>query len=235
LGYFVLRKKIGIVGGLSPESTIYYYQYITHEYMKRFGDYSYPKIIIYSVNFQEYIDWGTSGDWKSVEDDVVASIDALARAGADFAIIATNTMHYVYDGVIKRVKIPVISLVEAVCQHAKTLNVKRLALLGTKFTMRQDFYKKALAKVDIETLVPRPDKQAIVHDVIFNELGKGIIKDESKTKYLDIINELVSQGAEGVILGCTEIPLLIKQADLEIPVLDSSQIHAQAAFEYALE
>jgi aspartate racemase len=230
-----MKKKIGILGGLSPESTVYYYQYLFREYNNRYNDYHFPKIIIYSVTFQEYVDWGMSGDWKAVEDDMVEAITALKNAGADFVIIATNTLHYVYDAVAARVEIPILSLVDAVCKHAQELGVHKLALLGTKLTMKKPFYHEALAKVGIETLVPDPEGMDFVQDNIFSELSKGIIKPESKTKYLEIINILADQGAEGVILGCTEIPLIVKQDDLKIHVLDTSLIHAEAALNYALE
>ena len=229
-----MNKKIGIIGGLSPESTVYYYQYITRKYTERFGDYGYPKIIIYSVTFQEYIDWGMNKNWKAVEDDLVDTINMLQRAGADFAIIATNTVHYVYDTVVECVEMPVLSLVDAVCKHAQQLGLKTVGLLGTKLTMRADFYHKALAEVGIETLVPSSEDRGIVHEIIFKELSRGIIKERSKMKYLEIISELASQGAEGVILGCTEIPLLVSQDDVDITVLDSSQIHAEAALNYAI-
>lgn len=223
------------MGGLSPESTVYYYQYITHRYTRQFGDFGYPNIIIYSVTFQEYLDWGKSGDWRAIEDGMVSGILALEHAGADFALIATNTLHHIYDSVVKRTNIPILSIVSAVCSHAQTLGVENLGLLGTKFTMRKQFYPEALAKIGIETLVPGPEKQAVIHDIIFNELTRGIIKDQSKAQYLEIIDGLADQGAQGVILGCTEIPLLIKPKDLDIHVLDSSMIHAEAAFNYALE
>jgi len=229
-----MKKTIGILGGLSPESTIYYYQYITRKYAERFGDYSYPRIIINSVTFQDYIDWGNLGNWKAVEDDMVKSISALKSAGADFVIIATNTMHYVYEAVSKRVEVPILSLVEAVCKYAEKLKVTKLALLGTKLTMRKPFYSEALAKIGVETLVPEPEQQDVVHGIIFSELTKGIINPSSHSKLLKIITALTEQGAEGVILGCTEIPLLIKPEDLRIHVLDSSLIHAEAALNYAL-
>ncbi len=228
-------KTIGIIGGTSPESTVYYYQYITREYTARFGDHGYPPIIIYSVTFQNYLDWGRGGDWKAIEDDLVEKITALQHAGAQFAIIATNTLHYLYDSVVLRVRIPVLSLVGAVCEHGRTLGVEKLGLLGTKFTMNKEFYKNALANVGIETLVPERKEAQIVQDIIFKELTSGIIKTESKNKLLDIIKGLEDRGAAGVILGCTELPLLIKQEDLEIHVLDTSQIHAEAALKYAME
>jgi aspartate racemase len=230
-----MKKNIGILGGLSPESTVYYYQYLTHEYTKRFGDYSYPKIIIYSVTFQEFLDWGMNREWKSIEDNMVSGINALEAAGAEFAIIATNTLHYVYDAVVERTNIPVLSQVDAVCEYTKKQGMHKVGLLGTKFTMRKPFYSDALAKVGVETMVPDDEGQTIIHDVIFDELSKGVISTDSKAKYIEIINDLASRGAEGVILGCTEIPLLIKPDDVDIHVLDSSLIHAKAALDFALE
>jgi aspartate racemase len=144
-------------------------------------------------------------------------------------------VHYVYDTVASRSEIPIISLVEVVSSEAQKLGITKIGLLGTKFTMQHDFYPKALAKIGIETLVPTVDEQKIVDDIIFYELTKGILKEDSKKKYLDVINSLVSRGIDGVILGCTEIPLLINQEDVEIHALDSSKIHAEAAFNYALE
>jgi aspartate racemase len=228
-------KKIGILGGLSPESTAYYYQYITRKYTGRFGDYSFPDIIIYSVNFQQYINWYRNDKWNVMADDIVSVISTLQSAGADFAVMATNTIHYVYDIVAARSGIPIISLVEVVSSEAQKLGISKIGLLGTKFTMEHDFYSKSLKKLGIETLVPTEDEKQIVDDIIFNELTQGIINEDSKKKYLDVINSLVSRGIDGVILGCTEIPLLINQEDVEIHALDSSKIHAEAAFNYALE
>jgi aspartate racemase len=228
-------KRIGIVGGLSPESTIYYYKYITHRYTQQFGDYGYPHIIIYSVTFQDFVDWGKADDWKAIEDNLSDALLALEKTGADFAIIATNTMHYLYDSLVERTNIPILNLLEAVSEHAEKLGIKKLGLLGTKFTMTHGFYPNALSKVGVETIVPDSEDQKVVNDIIFHELTKGIITGESKDRYLKIIKKLVDKKAEGVILGCTEIPLLIKQEDLKIHVLDSSEIHAEAALKYALE
>ena len=230
-----MKKIIGIVGGLSPESTVYYYQYITRQYTRRFNDFNYPKIVIYSVSFQNYIDWMKDKNWQACEDDLVSAVDALKAAGADFAVIATNTLHYFYDKIVERVDIPVLSLVEAVCNRAHEFGITKIVLLGTKFTMTKSFYIDALAKVGVKTLVPNSEEQTFIHDVIFDELSRGIINNDSKKLYLEIIQELVEEGAQGVILGCTEIPLLINQDDLKIHVLDSSQLHAEAALEYALE
>ena len=231
----VSLKTIGILGGLSPESTVYYYQYITRQYTERFGDHGYPEIMIYSVRFQDYIDWGNSNDWAAVEEDIVAKLNALDRAGAGFAVVATNTMHYLFDAVTARVEIPILSIVDAVRDDAVKHGLKTLGLLGTKITMTKDFYPKALAQAGIDTIVPDPADQEIIHEILFTELTNGILKNGSKKRYLDIIRTLAENGADGVILGCTEIPLLIKPEDVDIHVLDSSLIHADAALNYALD
>ncbi len=229
------RKCIGIVGGLGPEATILYYQTIIKKYYEKYGDYNYPEMIINSRSFDEYINWGSHKDIKSMEEDLVASVNSLAEAGADFAIISANTPHQVYDPVAKRVKIPMLSIVDTVCTHAQRLKIKRIGLLGTIITMTQDFYPSVLSKAGLETLVPSTEDQEIVHDIIMNELARGIIYPESKNKYIEIIDKLSESGAQGVILGCTEIPLMIKPEDVDIHVLDSTLLHAVAALNYALE
>jgi aspartate racemase len=233
--YIELKKKcIGIVGGVSPESTIYYYQYITREYTNRFNDYRFPRIVIYSVAFQNYIDWCNNDRWDLVEDDLVHAITKLEAANADFGLISANTLHYVFEDVTSRVNLPLLSIVDVVSEYAQEQKLTKLALLGTKATMAKSFYPDALARFGIETVVPDKDEKEIVHQIIFQELSRGIILPESKRKYLDIINRLADNGADGVILGCTEIPLLIKQEDVTIPVLDSSHLHAKAALEKAI-
>jgi aspartate racemase len=227
-------KCMGIVGGLSPESTIYYYQHIIHQYYKKFKNHNYPKIVIYSVSIQNYIDWGDSGNHQAIADDLVSAIGSLVRAGADFALISANTPHIVFESVKERVNIPLLNIVEPVCQHASELGIENVALLGTKITMNADFYPKAFNKAGIEVLVPDEDDKELVHEIIFKELTSGIIRNESKIKYIEIINKLARSGAQAVILGCTEIPLLIKPEEVEIMVLDSSIIHADAALNYAL-
>ena len=230
-----MKKCIGIVGGLGPEATVLYYQTLTRKYFEKFGDHNYPKIIINCRPFDQYINWGSHGDLTAMEDDLVKAVEELTAAGAEFAIISANTPHQVFDSVESRVKIPMLSIVETVCTHAQRLRIQKIGLLGTEITMTQDFYPKVLAKAGMETLVPEPADQAIIHDVIMNELSRGIIYPESKNRYIEIIDKLADAGAQGVILGCTEIPLLIKHDDVDIHVLDSTLLHAVAALNYALE
>ncbi len=229
-----MHKKIGILGGMSPESTVEYYQYITHTYTGRFGDYGYPDVIIYSVSFQPYVDWPNNDRWDLVAQGLSEAAQKLEAAGADFIIIATNTMHLVFDEVQASVNVPMLSLLDAVGEAILAREIKTVGLLGTKFTMEKPFYQDALARKSISVLVPDAPDREYVNTIIYEELVAGQIRDESRAGYVTIINKLAARGAEGVILGCTEIPLLVSEADVGVPLFDSTIIHAEAALSYAL-
>ncbi len=229
-----IHKKIGILGGMSPESTAEYYQFITRRYTERFGDYGYPEIIIYSVSFQPYVDWPGAERWDLVAQGLSEAAQRLEAAGADFIIIATNTMHLVFDEVQAAVNVPMLSLLEVVGDAILTRGLKTVGLLGTKFTMEKPLYHNALAKKGITVLVPNAADRAYVNQVIYDELVAGDIRAESRAGYVEIINKLAQQGAEGVILGCTEIPLLVSESDVGLPLFDTTLIHAEAALNYAL-
>lgn len=224
-----MHKKIGIIGGLSPESTVSYYLHITRAYVEKFGDYGYPEIIIYSVNLKSYHQWRNDNRWDLIAEDLIRVANELTAAGADFGLIATNTMHKVFDDVQANISLPLINLVSTTAADVSAKGIATVALLGTKFTMSEDFYIDGLNSQGITTLVPNPEDQEIIHRIIVDELVRGIILQESKQQYLNIINKLKAQGAQGVILGCTEIPLLIKQQDCDITVIDTAAIHAAAA------
>ena len=228
------HKKIGILGGMSPESTAEYYQHITHAYTERFGDYGYPEIIIYSVSFQPYVDWPENDRWDLVAQGLSEAARKLEAAGADFVIIATNTMHLVLDEVQASVKVPVLSLLDAVSEAIIRQGIKTVGLLGTKFTMEKTFYQDTLARKGINVLVPDADDREYVNHVIYDELVAGQVRDESRAGYVAVIKRLAERGAEGVILGCTEIPLLVSEADAGMPLFDTTVIHAEAALNYAL-
>jgi aspartate racemase len=228
------HKKIGILGGMSPESTAEYYQYITHTYTERFGDYGYPEIIVYSVSFQSYVDWPENDRWDLVAQGLGDAARKLETAGADFVIIATNTMHLVLDEIQASVKVPVLSLLDAVSEAILRRGIKTVGLLGTKFTMEKAFYQDALARKGIAVLVPDADDREYVNHVIYDELVAGQVRDESRVGYVAVIKRLAERGAEGVILGCTEIPLLVSEADAGMPLFDTTVIHAEAALNYAL-
>jgi aspartate racemase len=229
-----MHKKIGIIGGLSPESTVEYYQYITRTYTERFHDYGYPEILIYSVSFQPYVDWPADDRWDLVAEGLSKAARKLENVGADFILIATNTMHLVFDQVQANVNVPMLSLLDAVGEAIQAKGMSRVGLLGTRFAMEHGFYQDALADKGIAVLIPDAEDRAYVNQVIYDELVAGKLRDESRARFVAIINKLAAEGAEGVILGCTEIPLLISEDDVSVPVLDSTLIHAEAALKYAL-
>jgi aspartate racemase len=230
-----MHKKIGILGGMSPESTIEYYQHITHRYTQRFDDHGYPEIIIYSVSFQPYIDWPYAGQWDLVTEGLGKAGQQLQKAGADFIVIATNTMHLVVNEIQAQVKIPILSLLDAVGDVLEEKGIKKVGLTGTAFTMGKTFYHEALQPRGIQVITPDEDEQKYINDVIYNELVVGKINPESREGYLKIFDNLTERGAEGVILGCTEIMLLVKQSDTRLPLFDSTAIHAEAALNFAIE
>jgi aspartate racemase len=229
-----MHRKIGILGGLSPESTVIYYEHITRTYAETFGDHSYPEIIIYSVNFQNYVDWGDAGDWEKISEDMVKAARALERAGAELGIIATNTMHLAFDAVQAAVGIPFLHLVDAVAEAIKAEGFSRVGLLGTKFTMNMPFYAERLAANGITVIVPEASDQEEVNRVIYEELVRGRILDASRKTYVEIISKLKESDAEGVILGCTEIPLLVSEEDSSLPLFNTAVIHAQKALDFAV-
>jgi aspartate racemase len=229
-----MYKKIGIIGGLSPESTVTYYLHITRKYVEQFGDYSYPDIIIYSVNLENYHIWRGENRWDKIADDIISVSEKLKGAGADFCIIATNTMHKVFDDVVKKVNMPFIHILTPTIAEIQKAGINKVGLLGTKSTMVESFYKDKLLENGISTIVPTAKQQEIIHKIIVEELVRGEIKNDSKQIYLDVISNLKESGAEGIILGCTEIPLLISQSDCSIAVFDTAVLHANAALEYAI-
>ncbi len=229
-----MHKKIGIIGGLSPESTVSYYLHITRRYVERFGDYGYPEMVIYSVSLERYHRWRRENRWDRVAEDLIAAAKGLQRAGADFGLIATNTMHRVFDAVQSGIDFPFINLLDVTAAKAKEMGLKELGLLGTRYTMAEGWYSQRFAQHGLDTIVPQPGDQDVVHRVIVEELVQGRFMERSRAEYVRIMNALTVLGAEGIILGCTEIPLLVKQGDAPVPLLDTAVIHADAALEFAL-
>lgn len=227
-------KRIGILGGTSPESTVSYYERITREYTRRFGDYAYPEILIYSVSFQEFVDWQKAEDWEAMAAKMQEGFQHLAAAGAEIGLIAANTLHRVFDAVANESPIPLINIVDATAVAIKRKNCETVGLLGTRYTMQGAFYVDRLASHGISTLIPEKNQQQEIHRVIYEELTRGIMKPSSKGHYLTIIDSLKERGAEGIILGCTEIPLLVQDRDCNLPLFDTAAIHADAALEEAL-
>lgn len=230
-----MHKSIGIIGGVSPESTAKYYQYIARKYHESFGDYSYPEIIIYSVNFQQFINWQREGQWNNIAGKLLQATQAIHAAGADFGLIAANTMHAVFDKVREQSPIPLISIIEATAAEINKEKIKNVGLLGTLHTMKASFYKEGLLKHGIMTMVPEPKEQEFINRVVYDESSKGQINQSSKQVFIEIIRKLKSKGAEGIILGCTEIPLLVQQNDCGIKLFNTTEIHAQKALDFAVE
>jgi len=229
-----MHKTIGILGGMSPESTVAYYEHITRTYTERFGDYGYPQILIYSVSFQTYVDWPEEGRWDLVAEGLSQGARSLDLAGADVILIATNTMHIVFDEVAASVNVPMLNLLDAVGEAIEARGMRSVGLLGTAFTMEKTFYQDALAERGITILLPEGEDRKRVNDVIYDELVAGVIRDASREVFLGIIDDLEARGAEGVILGCTEIPLLVSQELSALPLFDTTTIHAEAALRYAV-
>jgi aspartate racemase len=227
-------KKIGIVGGLSVESTLEYYKIIVKEYQKIKGDFSSPLIVIDSLNLKPVSELMAEDDWDSVFDILKNSFQNIVSAGAEVGLLATNTPHMVFDRLAESITIPLISIMEATAQAIRKQSLTKVGLLGTRFTMTKGFYQKALTAYDISVVVPDNSNRKIIDQIIWQELVLHKITRESKKKYLQIIAKLVNQGAQGIILGCTEIPLLIKQNDCSNPVFNTTNIHAKAILDYAM-
>jgi aspartate racemase len=228
-------KTIGLLGGMSWESTVTYYQIINEIVKQELGGLHSAKVLLYSVDFAEIEKCQADGDWEKSADILSIAAKNLEKAGADFIVICTNTMHIVASQIQSRIGIPIIHIAEATAIELKRNNIAKVALLGTRYTMTQDFYKEKLKNVGVAVLIP--DEQGIetVNNIIYNELCLGIILETSKEKLLGIIDQLAKQGAEGVILGCTEIGLLIQQKYINLPVFDTTQIHASKAAMISIE
>jgi len=224
-----IMKTIGIIGGIGPESTVDYYKSIISLYRKKSGDENYPHIIINSINMAEMLNYVGKDDYDSLAKQLVDSINNLESAGADFAVIASNTPHVVFGRVAAESPLPLISIVESTCKRAAEMNLKRVLLIGTAFTMRNSFYTDCFKKHSIDLFVPDKDEQNIIHNIIFPELEEGIVNAKNKIEMLEICNRIISrEKIEGIVLGCTELPLMLKKNDFNIEVLNTAEIHVQA-------
>lgn len=227
-------KTIGLIGGITAESTVMYYRALNKMAQTKYGGLNSAKVIINSVNFEEIKQYQIKEDWKSLDVIMSKASKSLENAGASCILICANTMHLCFDAVRKSVSVPIIHIVEATAKQIQQKGIKKVALLGTKHTMEKAFYTDILTSFGIETIVPNAEDRDKIHDTIHEELSKGILNKTSKENYLSIIKRQIDNGAEGVILGCTEIPLLIHQDDVTIPVFDTTTIHATEAFNFAI-
>jgi aspartate racemase len=222
-------KTIGLIGGMSWESTTEYYQIINNTVKEELGGLHSAKCALYSVDFQEIEECQSSGDWDKSAAILSQAAVGLEKAGADFILICTNTMHKVAGQIQKNISVPILHIADVTADELEKHGIKKVALLGTKYTMEQDFYKKKLVDRGIEVLIPDASERFFINNVIYNELCLGIISEKSQKTYLHIIGELAKSGAQGVILGCTEIGLLVKQSDTSIPLFDTTYLHAHRA------
>ena len=227
-------KTIGLIGGMSWESSAEYYRIINEAVKTRRGGLHSAKCLLYSVDFAEIEVLQRHARWDKAGELMSDAARRVEHGGADIVLICTNTMHKVADTVQNHIQIPLLHIADATAAAIRKKMLKTIGLLGTKFTMEEQFYKDRLCdRYDLDVLIPQTEERDFVHHVIYEELCCGKIHQRSKERYLTIINQLVQRGAEGIILGCTEIPLLIQQQDTQVPLFDTTKIHAEAAVEYA--
>ena len=228
-------KTIGLIGGMSWESTVTYYKIINETVKEKLGGLHSAKCILYSVDFQEIEECQTNGNWEKSGEILGEAAYNLEKAGVDFIVICTNTMHKVVNQIKEKISIPILHIAEMTAEKILEKGLKNIALLGTKYTMEQDFYKSKLIEKGINVIIPDKNDIEIINEVIYDELCLGTINSDSKKKFLEIVDKLRNKGAEGIILGCTEIGLLIKNADTDVPLFDTAIIHAEQAAIYSIK
>ena len=227
-------KTIGLIGGMSWESTVTYYKIINETVKEKLGGLHSAKCILYNIDFQEIEECQANGNWEKSGEILGEAANNLEKAGADFIVICTNTMHKVINQIKEKISIPILHIAEMTAEKILEKGLKNIALLGTKYTMEQDFYKSKLIEKGINVIIPDKNDIEIINKVIYDELCLGIINSNSKKKFLEIVDKLRSKGAEGIILGCTEIGLLIKNEDTDVPLFDTAVIHAEEAAIYSI-
>jgi len=228
-------KTIGLLGGTTWESTLDYYRIINQQMLKKAENRNTAKIVMYSVNFHDVEVLVNQRKYDEVGVLMNKAAKAIENAGADCLLICANTMHMVADKIMSGIKIPLIHIVEATLLEVQKKNFTKVGLLATRQTMEMDFYKDVFNNKGVGVLIPEPEERTFIQDTIFNELFDGVIKEKSRNKMIEIMESLTKQGAQGIILGCTEIPLLVKQEHTDIPLFDSTFIHSCAAVDFALE
>lgn len=229
-------KTIGLIGGMSWESSLEYYSIINQQVKEKLGGLHSAKSLMYSLDFDLIEKLQQQEKWEELISIMIKAAQGLEKGGANFVLICTNTMHKMAEDVQDNINIPLLHIADTTAERIKEKDLKKIGLLGTNFTMEEDFYKGRLTnKHGLEIIVPKKEDRQIIHQIIYQELCLGQIKPSSKDQYIEIINKLVDSGAEAVILGCTEIPLLVQQEDVNIPLFDTTSIHAETAVEFALK
>jgi aspartate racemase len=222
-------KRIGIIGGLGPESTVDYYKLLIGAFKGERTSFDYPEIIIYSAKLSRFLELADGGKWEQLAEWLLDMVKALHRAGAEFAAIASNSPHVVFPEVSSRSPVPLLSIVEAACARAKAMGRKRLGLLGTAFTMKADFYQKVFRAQGLSLVVPEEQDRKLIQERLFSEIELGIIKDATRQELLGVVARMIEkQSIDAVVLGCTELPLILDRDELGIPFLNTTAIHAEA-------
>ena len=228
-------RKIGLIGGISWVSTSDYYTLINKGINEKLGGLNFSECLIYSFNYADIKKNNDANDWDSTFNMLLKAAEVLKSGGAEAILLCANTMHLIADRLQQAIDIPLIHIAVETAIEIEKKQLKKVGLLGTKFTMELDFFKDKLAEKGIETIIPVSEEvKDFIHYTIFEELGRGIVTEETKKRYLEIANEMIKNGAEGIILGCTEIPLVIKEGDLNVPIFDTTLIHTQAAINFQL-
>ena len=229
-------KTIGIIGGLGPESTVDYYKEIIAAFNAKYVAMAYPEIIIYSANLNELMKFVETKNWPRLSEWLLKKISSIHRAGAEFAVIASNTPHIVFDEIKSKSPIPLLSIIEETCNKAQEMDLKNIGLMGTKLTMEADFYKKPFISKGISVAVPSEEEQQLIHHKLFSEIELGIFKDSTREKLLAIAKRMVDEeGIDSLILGCTELPLILTESKYGIPFLNTSAIHCESIIKHCLQ
>ena len=228
-------KLLGLIGGMSWENTIEYYRILNEMIKSELGAWNSAKILLYSVNFEEILPLQNKNEWNQIEKIMLEICNKLELAGCEAIIICSNTMHLIADNLERQISLPIINVIDETAKNINLKNFKKIGLLGTRFTMDGDFYvKKLVNKYKLKVLLPTKEEKEYINNAIYNEFAQGKFLQSTKDKFLDIISNFKNQGAEGIILGCTEIPMLIKQSDVDITLFDTLRIHLKAAVNFCL-
>jgi aspartate racemase len=229
-------KTIGIIGGLGPESTVDYYKEIIAAFNAKYVEMAYPEIIIYSANLNELMKFVETKNWSRLSEWLLKKISSIHRAGAEFAVIASNTPHIVFDEIKSKSPISLLSIIEETCNKAQEMDLKNIGLMGTKLTMEADFYKKPFISKGISVAVPSEEEQQLIHHKLFSEIELGIFKDSTREKLLAIAKRMVDEeGIDSLILGCTELPLILTESKYGIPFLNTTAIHCESIIKHCLQ
>jgi aspartate racemase len=227
-------QTIGLIGGISWVSTVDYYKLINQGINDKLGGLNFSQCLIYSFNYADIKKYTDANDWETIFQMIAKACNHLKSCGATGIILCANTMHFIADRLEKETGLPIIHIATVTAAEIEKSGLKKVGLLGTKFTMELDFFKSKLSDKGIEAIIPNDEDRKFVHLTIYDELGKGIVTNETKKRYLRIIEDLITNGAEGIVLGCTEIPLVVQQSDIEVPIFNTLLLHSKAAVEFQL-